>query len=120
MARPRGQQKTGSVNEFDSSGGSWFRSGDGEPRLRRIFSPGCHIPRRTGGNSSGVIMTEVKPDTAETRGLLEQVALGDRSALGRLLQRYRPRLQAFIEAAWTRGCGRAWTRPTSFRRCSWR
>ena len=43
-------------------------------------------------------MTEVKPDSAETRGLLEQVAQGDRSALGRLLQRYRPRLQAFIGA----------------------
>ena len=43
-------------------------------------------------------MTDVKPDSAQTCGLLEQVAQGDRSALGRLLQRYRPRLQAFIGA----------------------
>jgi RNA polymerase sigma-70 factor (ECF subfamily) len=43
-------------------------------------------------------MTGVQPDSAETRGLLEQVAQGDRQALGRLLQRYRPRLQAFIGA----------------------
>jgi RNA polymerase sigma-70 factor (ECF subfamily) len=41
-------------------------------------------------------MTEVQPDSAETCGLLEQVARGDGSALGRLLQRFRPRLQAFI------------------------
>jgi RNA polymerase sigma-70 factor (ECF subfamily) len=41
-------------------------------------------------------MTEVQPDSAETCGLLEQVARGDRSAVGRLLQRFRPRLQAFI------------------------
>jgi RNA polymerase sigma-70 factor, ECF subfamily len=43
-------------------------------------------------------MTDVKPDSAQTCGLLEQVAQGDRRALGRLLQRYRPRLQAFIGA----------------------
>jgi RNA polymerase sigma-70 factor (ECF subfamily) len=43
-------------------------------------------------------MNEVKPDSAETRGLLEEVARGDRSALGRLLQRVRPRLQAFLGA----------------------
>lgn len=43
-------------------------------------------------------MTEVMPDSAETRELLEQVARGDRSALGRLLQRFRPRLHAFIGA----------------------
>src|SRR5947209_3973975 len=43
-------------------------------------------------------MTDVKPDSAATCGLLEQVAQGDRQALGRLLERYRPRLQAFIEA----------------------
>ena len=43
-------------------------------------------------------MNEAIPDSEETRGLLEQVARGDRSALGRLLQRFRPRLQAFIEA----------------------
>lgn len=42
-------------------------------------------------------MTEVTPDSAETRALLEQVARGDRQALGRLLQRSRPRLHAFIE-----------------------
>jgi RNA polymerase sigma-70 factor (ECF subfamily) len=43
-------------------------------------------------------MTEVKPDSAQTCGLLEQVARGDRQALGDLLQHYRPRLHAFIEA----------------------
>jgi RNA polymerase sigma-70 factor (ECF subfamily) len=43
-------------------------------------------------------MTEVKPDSAATCGLLEQVARGDRSALGHLLQRFRARLQAFIGA----------------------
>ena len=43
-------------------------------------------------------MTEVKPDSAQTCGLLTQVAGGDGQALGRLLQRYRPRLHAFIEA----------------------
>ena len=43
-------------------------------------------------------MTEVKPDSAATRGFLAQVAQGDREALGDLLQRHRPRLCAFIEA----------------------
>ncbi len=43
-------------------------------------------------------MTDVKPDSAATCGLLEQVARGDREALGDLLQRHRPRLYAFIEA----------------------
>jgi RNA polymerase sigma-70 factor (ECF subfamily) len=41
-------------------------------------------------------MTDVKPDSAQTCSLLEQVAQGDRQTLGRLLQRYRPRLHAFI------------------------
>jgi RNA polymerase sigma-70 factor, ECF subfamily len=41
-------------------------------------------------------MADVKPDSAETCGLLEQIAQGDRQILGRLLQRYRPRLHAFI------------------------
>jgi RNA polymerase sigma-70 factor (ECF subfamily) len=44
------------------------------------------------------IMPEVKPDSAETCDLLAQVAKGDRQALGSLLQRYRPRLHAFVEA----------------------
>jgi RNA polymerase sigma-70 factor (ECF subfamily) len=43
-------------------------------------------------------MTEVKPDSAETCGLLAQIAQGDRQALDRLLQRFRPRLHAFIAA----------------------
>jgi RNA polymerase sigma-70 factor (ECF subfamily) len=43
-------------------------------------------------------MLKVKPDSAETCGLLAEVARGDRQALGRLLQRYRARLQAFIGA----------------------
>jgi RNA polymerase sigma-70 factor (ECF subfamily) len=41
-------------------------------------------------------MADVKPDSTETRALLEQVAQGDRQILGRLLQHYRPRLHAFI------------------------
>jgi RNA polymerase sigma-70 factor (ECF subfamily) len=43
-------------------------------------------------------MTEVQPDSAETCGLLNQLAHGDRQALDRLLERYRPRLHAFVEA----------------------
>jgi RNA polymerase sigma-70 factor (ECF subfamily) len=43
-------------------------------------------------------MNEVKPDSAQTRGLLAQVAHGDRQALGRLLEEFRPRLHAFVEA----------------------
>jgi RNA polymerase sigma-70 factor (ECF subfamily) len=43
-------------------------------------------------------MTAMTPDSAETCGLLQQVAQGDRRALGRLLQRYRPRLHAFVAA----------------------
>jgi RNA polymerase sigma-70 factor (ECF subfamily) len=43
-------------------------------------------------------MTEVKPDSAETCGLLERITRGDRQALGRLLQLYRARWHAFIEA----------------------
>jgi RNA polymerase sigma-70 factor (ECF subfamily) len=42
-------------------------------------------------------MSDVKPDSAETCGLLGQVAQGDRQAMGRLLQHFRARLQAFIE-----------------------
>src|SRR5215472_14493699 len=43
-------------------------------------------------------MAEMKPDSAETCGLLQQVAQGDRRALGLLLQRYRPRVHAFVAA----------------------
>jgi RNA polymerase sigma-70 factor (ECF subfamily) len=43
-------------------------------------------------------MTDVKPDSALTCELLGQVAGGDAQALGRLLQQYRPRLHAFVEA----------------------
>ena len=43
-------------------------------------------------------MAEVKPDSVETCGLLEQVARGDRRALERLLECYRPGLHAFVEA----------------------
>jgi RNA polymerase sigma-70 factor (ECF subfamily) len=65
---------------------------------REIFLPGCHISQRAGGNLVEGFMPEVKPDSAETCGLLEQVAQGAGQALGRLLQRYRPRLRAFIAA----------------------
>jgi RNA polymerase sigma-70 factor (ECF subfamily) len=43
-------------------------------------------------------MAEVKPDSAQTCGLLEQVARGDRRALDRLLEHYGPGLHAFVEA----------------------
>src|SRR5436309_14582922 len=43
-------------------------------------------------------MTQVRPDSAETSALLEQVRRGDRQALGRLLDRHRPGLRAFVEA----------------------
>jgi RNA polymerase sigma-70 factor (ECF subfamily) len=43
-------------------------------------------------------MTAVKPDSAETCGLLERLAQGHREALDELLDRYRPRLHAFVEA----------------------
>lgn len=43
-------------------------------------------------------MPEVKPDSAETCGLLEQLVQGNQEALGDLLERYRPRLHAFVAA----------------------
>jgi RNA polymerase sigma-70 factor (ECF subfamily) len=43
-------------------------------------------------------MQDVKPDSTDTRGLLEQVRHGDPQALERLLARYRPDLRAFVEA----------------------
>jgi RNA polymerase sigma-70 factor (ECF subfamily) len=42
-------------------------------------------------------MAEVDPDSARTRGLLEQVSGGDRRALGELLAHYRPALEAFVD-----------------------
>jgi RNA polymerase sigma-70 factor (ECF subfamily) len=42
-------------------------------------------------------MPEVQPDSAETCRLLEEVGRGDREALGRLLERHRPDLVAFVE-----------------------
>src|SRR5262249_4345023 len=52
-------------------------------------------------------MPDVKPDSAQTQALLEQVVQGTRQALGRLLQRYRPLLHAFIAARLDR---RLWSR----------
>jgi len=43
-------------------------------------------------------MVHVRPDSAATCALLAEVARGDPQALGRLLQRYQARLQAFISA----------------------
>src|SRR5437879_5173443 len=43
-------------------------------------------------------MHELKPDSAETCRLLEQLRRGDRQPLEKLLVRYRPDLRAFIEA----------------------
>jgi RNA polymerase sigma-70 factor (ECF subfamily) len=42
-------------------------------------------------------MLELKPDSAQTCGLLERVVQGDRQALEKLLARYRPDLRAFVE-----------------------
>src|SRR3954453_19087356 len=42
-------------------------------------------------------MAEVRPDSTQTRGLLERVGRGDRRALEALLARYRPGLHAFID-----------------------
>jgi RNA polymerase sigma-70 factor (ECF subfamily) len=42
-------------------------------------------------------MHEVKPDSAQTCGLLERVARGDRQTLESLLARNRPELHAFVE-----------------------
>jgi RNA polymerase sigma-70 factor (ECF subfamily) len=43
-------------------------------------------------------MPEVKPDSSETQGLLQQAAAGDAQALESLLEHYRPRLHAFVAA----------------------
>ncbi len=42
-------------------------------------------------------MLELKPDSAQTCGLLEKVGLGDRQALEKLLARYQPDLHSFVE-----------------------
>lgn len=42
-------------------------------------------------------MSHVTPDSAEARGLLEQVSRGDPRSLDRLLRRHRPGLRNFIE-----------------------
>jgi RNA polymerase sigma-70 factor (ECF subfamily) len=42
-------------------------------------------------------MPQIPPDSDQTRGLLEAVGRGDRQALSRLLERYRPDMQAFVE-----------------------
>jgi RNA polymerase sigma-70 factor (ECF subfamily) len=42
-------------------------------------------------------MPDVKPDSAETCGLLDRVSRGDRLALDQLLAHYRPDLRAFVE-----------------------
>ncbi len=41
-------------------------------------------------------MQAVKPDSAQTCGLLERVARGDRQALEAVLTRYQPDLRAFV------------------------
>jgi RNA polymerase sigma-70 factor, ECF subfamily len=43
-------------------------------------------------------MPDVKPDSTQTQGLLQQIADGNAQALDRLLEHYRPRLHAFVEA----------------------
>jgi RNA polymerase sigma-70 factor (ECF subfamily) len=44
-----------------------------------------------------MMMPEVKPDSVRTAAWLEQVRQGDRAALDRLLARYRPDLQTFVD-----------------------
>jgi RNA polymerase sigma-70 factor (ECF subfamily) len=43
-------------------------------------------------------MSNVRPDSAETDGLLDKVRHGDRQALDRLLARHRDELRSFVEA----------------------
>jgi RNA polymerase sigma-70 factor (ECF subfamily) len=43
-------------------------------------------------------MSEIQTDSAETQGLLDRVARGDKPALELLLAHYRPALHAFVEA----------------------
>jgi RNA polymerase sigma-70 factor (ECF subfamily) len=43
-------------------------------------------------------MAEVQADSLQTQGLLEQIARGDRQALERLLERFRPGLHDFVAA----------------------
>ena len=43
-------------------------------------------------------MPELKPDSAETLGLLEKLGRGDRQALEQLLARHRPGLRSFVAA----------------------
>ena len=42
-------------------------------------------------------MAKIEPDSAQTCRLLEAVSRGDPSALGQLLVRYRPDMQAFVD-----------------------
>src|SRR5206468_974434 len=58
---------------------------------------GGHILLQTAGNPVEAIMAEVEPDSQATHALLERIGRGDRTALERLLTRYRPRLHAFVE-----------------------
>jgi RNA polymerase sigma-70 factor (ECF subfamily) len=55
-----------------------------------------HIPPPT-VDEEGEPVSEVKPDSADTRALLEQLRKGDPLALELLLQRHRPELRAFVE-----------------------
>src|SRR5262249_33838832 len=49
------------------------------------------------GSSREAPMDELTPDSAETRGLLEQAGTGHRPAFDRLLDRHRPDLLRFVE-----------------------
>ena len=42
-------------------------------------------------------MPAVKPDSAETCGLLDQIQQGDRQALDRVLDKHRPELWGFVD-----------------------
>src|SRR5262249_20408312 len=57
----------------------------------------CHTPPGVVGSPVETTMS-VKPDSAETCGLLEGVRRGDARALDLLLARHRPAVQAFVDA----------------------
>jgi RNA polymerase sigma-70 factor (ECF subfamily) len=57
-----------------------------------------HIALLMSGEEGEHPMSNVRPDSADTEGLLEEFAQGDGQALDRLLTRHRDELRDFIEA----------------------
>src|SRR5262245_57742912 len=58
---------------------------------------GCHILPGSVGESMGLTTDAVRPDSEDTRGLLDRAIAGDPRAVGELLARQRPALRAFVE-----------------------